>query len=287
MRFIISIIVFLITFSSSGQNIEIAGMVDTISEFEILRENQEFRKQFNIKQKNTYHLSRLRLVSSMTGSAVYDSGGKIQTSFHRDIGKHKCTYVYDDAGRMIKEICNKIKFFPPDTITYKYNSKGQVIEYKTANLLFKYTYLDNGKTDTRVEGKKHLKYIYDNSDRLIFIIFNEKDTIQIFIYDENNRLIEKDQIGYKFWFLYDSSGNKIQSLFYYPDDELYEECYYRYNEKGRLIEKKCFNNLSKKLKNSCWYSMEYNSDGLDSKRISYRKNGRIKEVWIYKYEKYK
>ena len=146
--------------------------------------------------------------------------------------------VFDRKNRLINE---------NNSIFYFYNSKNKINEVKSI-------YRRGLKTSIL-----EYDYLYDKNGNLKFIIYNN-DTIQYFLYDKYNQLIEKGNRVSKFKttfkrndkniieeteyenggiakhskFKYDSKQNKIINNWVFNRDQQMKT-YYKYNTKNKLI----------------------------------------------------
>lgn len=139
-------------------------------------------------------------------------------------------FDFDSMGKVVK-----VNFDSPgnfDKIAYTYDSKGREIEEKMYN---------NNKV------VRSYKYEYNNSGKKIFSkSINNADDVDMeinYTYDEKGNLLQEESLSgnrkFGFKYTYDKSSRKTEMVYYNPT-KLEKKFYYKYDDKGLLIEEKGF-----------------------------------------------
>src|SRR5690606_27134824 len=105
----------------------------------------------------------------------------------------------------------------------------------------KWTYFPNGKRATETSFREK-QFFYDDMDRLILVKEGDR-TIQEWIYDPKGRLTKVRVQGHTFIYTWNELGQNIHTALYDTLNEegatVKQECNYKYDETGRMIEENC------------------------------------------------
>ncbi|MCX6159140.1 MAG: hypothetical protein NTY74_14260 [Ignavibacteriae bacterium] len=139
-------------------------------------------------------------------------------------------FDFDSTGKVIKVNFDSPGYF--DKIAYIYDLKGKDIEEKMYN-------------SSKVV--RSYKFEYNNSGKKIYSkSINNADDVDMevnYTYDEKGNLLQEESISgnrkFGFKYTYDKSSRKTEMVFYNPT-KLEKKFYYKYDDKGLLIEERGF-----------------------------------------------
>jgi len=170
-------------------------------------------------------------------------------------------YKFKNGNLVLSRVKNSSRILEKEVTKYKYNSKGNIVSMRSHWLFFclraSYKY-DNQDRLIQIKEKAGVfpirfyadieTYKYDTMGNLVeksSSTKSEYESIKRFVYDENNRLIKKDDISegqtydFMYYYKYDEKGNKIEEKTYRikEDTVLSRHRVYQYNENGQEIRK--------------------------------------------------
>ena len=209
----------------------------------------------------------------------YDAMGNIKKECNRNeygINIASTEYEYDSWRRVTKITYNGSSSSDSWWKTYKYDDKGNVIEWESyySSGRNKYNYgsysleydendrLIKRKSDGKYGGSGWEEYEYDDSGNLI------KETA----YELNSSI--KSMHKYE----YDKSGNMIKALYYEKESKLEYYYEYEYDSENKLLKETKYDNNGKVTD---WIKYEYDEKGCEIKR-SYNNGSWAESEYNYK-----
>jgi hypothetical protein len=289
MRTILTIISFLFCYSIWAQSTWSSDQTNTNIIHKSNQENKEYAKSHSLALCTVIELKKGKeKKQSPYRITKYDSLGNIQynTSYRYKNKKkfNKDTFIYDNNGRQVKIETFNSYYDTPRISNLEYDTIGQVIKYNNT----RYSYLNNGNIDTIHYNKNNYrKFYYDKNYNIMFVLNQYGDTTEKYSYNSKNDLIALHTSSFKYTYIVDSLGNRLQSTVYnnmVPDNKQTEVTTYKYNEKGLMIEQKIIRFKNVKYQKLIY---EYNDNGLLSKIIRYKSEDEIDSILLYSYEYYK
>lgn len=162
---------------------------------------------------------------------IYDENGfvKDEKSFFegKELSNHE-SYERDDRGEIIKSY-KHYQDGTMDTINYKYDSDGNLIEKVTID------------SYNEVEAKEIATY--ENENLIVKEVYEYDELMgkETFQYDESGNMIEHhvwspDEGNNFYKHMYDEKGNLIQSNQYNNKEELSGKAVYSYNDEGKVVQ---------------------------------------------------
>ncbi|HBG69231.1 MAG: hypothetical protein A2W93_04175 [Bacteroidetes bacterium GWF2_43_63] len=173
------------------------------------------------------------------------------------------------------------------TRTYTYDSSGRLISMKETNR--QPSQISSSNANAPGEERESIyKFLYDENNRLVekqeFNIKGQKVGITRFSYDENDRLIKEESIfdDYKEWldYLYDSYGNLITETWHDSDEGILEKATYVYENYVRTHE--YWENFTEgEIEGKISYTFE---KGNEKEVVETNDSGNIDATWSYQYK---
>lgn len=222
-----------------AQELEVKGMKYSYNEYdekgsETLEIKYNAKGRIEEKYKNTYDKNGY-LIEEIT----YLDG--------KEIAEHK-TYVRDEKGAITKAF-KHYQDDSKDTLEYKYNKDGLILEIKTIDSYGEVEAIEISEYD----GKNLILNEKSEYEEVM-----EKDTWQ---YDEKGNVINNEHWTeeggtVKFTNAYDDDNNLIESLIYNKKGDLVSKSLYTYNNQNKIVT-----------------VVEKNPGVLNTTEISYDENG--------------
>ena len=200
------------------------------------------------------------------------------------------TYRYDKEGNQVEfKECEISTLLPEKCITseYIYKKKGNQIEV----IMFEIREFFPEANDGKYVKKKWI-YNYDTKTNLIKAEeFRGEDNLEqkiTYTYDEKGNLTEENQVyngkeHSKSTFKYSKSGNMIKEEYWCDyDDDLNKTFYYKYDEKGNVIEINIFSSAGDIIYKQGTNKYTYDEKGNWIKCVEYRTGRDVPSLLVLK-----
>ncbi len=207
------------------------------------KSNNSLRTKYVYKYDNT---------GKQTGVCSYNAEGLLFKEYN---------YEYDGQDRLVKESVRYLGRRPRPRHVYRYNTKGDQIEYKSYNrdgsldtkCVYKYNDKGQKTKETYYNAKgainKQVLYKYDDAGKLIKYKALKGDSSfdEMFVYTYNNQGYKIKQVHYnqegkadKTWtYIHDALGNEIEERLCKEDGDLVLRTTYKYNVAGTKLLESC------------------------------------------------
>lgn len=193
----------------------------------------------------TYDKHKITSITDPAGGVIhYNYDGENLVKVTDQSGAVTGIYAYDNHN-LVKNGYTKIERDSNNGVSRLVNDNGYYVDYNydgyyltTASPDGKESKvgIDNFVLETFDDDGNSIMYLYDNSNRVELICINGTDDY-IYSYDQQNRLVYKEDKDWDFSYIYDENGNLVREGKISKTDENSVYTYYVYDEYNQVVTK--------------------------------------------------